>query len=568
MEPIILNPNNDASSCMQTSASTTTNAVSQLKKLFLKTNISIANTNNTNNTQQLQINSESITLKPRQTYTNNRNINEIQNVRPMSPTNLKISKSVQQAPMLNLDSYSSDEFESAFKIKENIQMSLKNLKPTLAGLDVLRSSASDDDDWSQPQAQQQDSQQAKPVDNNNNHTEAKKALNPTCFNSNNVRTHTKPLMTLVTGNTNAPPSTVKLQTTSTLTKPNYVRAPNRSTYYLPTTTSIAPTILTPIYNSATACLKRQTVSKISNKRGKEEALSNSSSSDEDDHQQQSQKANQNKLQQLLLNNTPMPNTSQLSTLKLPITTNSMNFNNNLRQQNYNITPVTSSAQTHAYLQQQQQLQPHTIPTIITTIASNPKQAVDNDGVQHAKVCQESENKQSLSLSSQSSPILSSSASSIASYSPIHSVTSPSATNETFDLLDDSSSTASGPIYVRQPGFEHHAHEVTLEQTKTPNTTNNNPNQSDETKITKIASESNKIKNLLTTASGGTTSNIALSSKSNNKAKKKLCTITNTTCTLPPTIPNHVNNTLTAENTQNTQLIPLAKHQKKGMKEQD
>ena len=31
-----------------------------------------------------------------------------------------------------------------------------------------------------------------------------------------------------------------------------------------------------------------------------------------------------------------------------------------------------------------------------------------------------------------------------------------------DLHDDNSSTASGPIYVRQPGFDHHAHELPLD----------------------------------------------------------------------------------------------------------
>ena len=39
-----------------------------------------------------------------------------------------------------------DEFDTPFKIKENIFMSIKNLKPVLLGLDPLRSSTSDDED--------------------------------------------------------------------------------------------------------------------------------------------------------------------------------------------------------------------------------------------------------------------------------------------------------------------------------------------------------------------------------------------------------------------------------------
>jgi hypothetical protein len=465
MEPIILNPNSDASTCMQQSANNPPNTVSQLKKLFLKTNISIGNTN-VNNMQQLQINSESITLKPRQTYTN-RNISELQNMRPMSPSSVKAQQTKQMQPMANFDSYSSDEFESAFKIKENIQLSLKNLKPTLAGLDVLRSSASDDDDWS---SQPPQSDQSNRPDNNN--PEAKKSQS-LVYNSNNnstncMKMNLKPSMSLVNANGTTPTSTLKLQVTNSLAKPNYVRAPNRSTYYLPASTTTTPAILTPIYNSAMASLKKQAQSKVSNKRGKEEALSNSSSSDEDDHYQQSQKTalvnHQNKLQQLLLNNNnsnngTLPNTSQLSTLKLPITTNSMNFNNNLRQQSYNITPVMSSVQAQASLQQQQQAQPTITATSSSSNSSKPI-ANESDGLsglmsntsKSCKTDHEYDNKQNSSLNSQSSPALSSSsASSIASFSPINSVTSPCTANETFDILDDSSSTASGPIYVRQPG---------------------------------------------------------------------------------------------------------------------
>lgn len=45
-----------------------------------------------------------------------------------------------------------------------------------------------------------------------------------------------------------------------------------------------------------------------------------------------------------------------------------------------------------------------------------------------------------------------------------------------DLHDDNSSTASGPIYVRQPGFEHHAHEVVLEQQIKIQSTTSSPQQ--------------------------------------------------------------------------------------------
>ena len=80
----------------------------------------------------------------------------------------------------------------------------------------------------------------------------------------------------------------------------------------------------------------------------------------------------------------------------------------------------------------------------------------------------------------------------------------------------------------------------------------------------------------TTTTTTTTNHIDhLNGKANSKAKKKLCTFTNTTCTLPPaTLPNHVaptttttttTSTMNVENNQNIQLKPLTKCPRKGTK---
>jgi uncharacterized cupredoxin-like copper-binding protein len=109
-----------------------------------------------------------------------------------------------------------------------------------------------------------------------------------------------------------------------------------------------------------------------------------------------------------------------------------------------------------------------------------------------------------------------------------------ATNDScsnIDLNDDSSSTASGPIYIRQPGFEHHAHEITLnsKQNEIQNLKNFIINDPKLKKQTNSNHQQQQVKTLnhisKLTSSSSTSSllpNTTSTTKSNNKAKKKLC----------------------------------------------
>ncbi len=123
-----------------------------------------------------------------------------------------------------------------------------------------------------------------------------------------------------------------------------------------------------------------------------------------------------------------------------------------------------------------------------------------------------------------------------------------------DLNDDSSSTASGPIYIRQPGFDYHAHEIVQQQasfsashmisTSKQNLIANlksfviNESKShrqngglgsklDAAKKSKKSSGgdsfSNNIKQINSTSTGSLSINESCSnSQANKKAKKKLC----------------------------------------------
>lgn len=135
-------------------------------------------------------------------------------------------------------------------------------------------------------------------------------------------------------------------------------------------------------------------------------------------------------------------------------------------------------------------------------------------------------------------------------SPTSCCSSSSANNDSaIDLHDDNSSTASGPIYIRQPGFEHHAHEV-IEASSHPqltftsipavavvnNNNNNNNNKSvnvkpvkvkkiNEKSISYLTSNYNSLNalNATSTTTAGSNNNIKAS-----KAKKKLCVMINDT----------------------------------------
>lgn len=171
-----------------------------------------------------------------------------------------------------------------------------------------------------------------------------------------------------------------------------------------------------------------------------------------------------------------------------------------------------------------------------------------------------------------------------------------------DLNDDNSSTASGPIYVRQPGFEHHAHEVVLTTTPTSSTSTSTTTQvvknhithqsnSDQlntlknfiinydgragrmsgngqysshaggSKLKKAASESmgqlNSIKSLSSTTTAG------LNSKSTNKAKKKLCLMNETNDDSSATTTTTINPNYLLSDLQNVQLKPISNKSKRG-----
>jgi len=113
-----------------------------------------------------------------------------------------------------------------------------------------------------------------------------------------------------------------------------------------------------------------------------------------------------------------------------------------------------------------------------------------------------------------------------------------------DLNDDNSSTASGPIYVRQPGFEFHAHEVTTSSTPIIPIIIGEQQQQQQQQHQKT------VKNLTTgktskknenKPANTTTTTTTTTTKLNNKAKKKLCMMLNSTDTLSPIIPIHSNN---------------------------
>ena len=274
--------------------------------------------------------------------------------------------------------------------------------------------------------------------------------------------NSKPITTISNSATTTISQTPSLtKTTNNINKHNYVRTPQyRSAYYMPNintnsanvnnssaTTAAANTLVTSVYN-------RQN-SKINGKRGKEEALSNSSSSDEEELHQQ-QQTSSHKLQQLLLNPTtattnitPVVHSQyngQLSTipLKHSMNSNNLNFNNNLRQPSYNITPIASSSSSSTTT---------TNLHITTVVSSNHSNAATNLTLDTSKIDSEFDNSSSSKSAANYSPSTLSTTSSIASYSPIHSVTSPSNNSENIDFQDDSSSTASGPIYIRQPGIK-------------------------------------------------------------------------------------------------------------------
>jgi len=210
------------------------------------------------------------------------------------------------------------------------------------------------------------------------------------------------------------------------------------------------------------------------KRLKDEALSNSSSSDEEEQQQQSRpRLGGNRLQQLVTSSPKVvASRPEVFNCKRP----SQGLVS-LPGAQPKITPVVSAAERQAACQS---------PSLLNQSMESSSSDLAN--------C------------SKSSPDL--------SFSCLASPTSSANNDSAIDLHDDNSSTASGPIYVRQPGFEQHAHEVQLDEQTLRSLDQALASTAPAKKPAKKVNEKN-ISFL--------TSGMALStSKPSNKAKKKLC----------------------------------------------
>lgn len=139
-----------------------------------------------------------------------------------------------------------------------------------------------------------------------------------------------------------------------------------------------------------------------------------------------------------------------------------------------------------------------------------------------------------------------------------SICSSSATNDgTIDLQDDNSSTASGPIYVRQPGFEHHAHEV-VAVTGQPTPKIRNFSNLNLTNNERIPAER------ITRVKKSDSANTLLGNKPSvmdKKVKKKLCMMTSDTSSETMNALNSGNSLI--PDRHNVHLKPLSNKAKRG-----
>lgn len=290
------------------------------------------------------------------------------------------------------------------------------------------------------------------------------------------------------------------------------------------------------------------------KRVKDEALSNSSSSDEES-ESHNQQLNQSEQQ-------PLAQRQKLCQTGLQ---NSQNDNNKLQQNNMTtykgssrlnvnhvvqqpkITPVVSQAERGRLANTNNNNQESAVangmicpsPNYLNQSMESSTSDLTNTSYSSSSLSKSTcSSSQKSSQSSLDSPDLSFSC--VAS--PTSCCSSSSANNDSaIDLHDDNSSTASGPIYIRQPGFEHHAHEV-IEASSHPQLTftsipavavinANNYNKSVNVKPVKVKkineksisyltsnySNLNALSATSTTTTAGSNNNIKVS-----KAKKKLC----------------------------------------------
>ena len=382
---------------------------------------------------------------------------------------------------------------------------------------------------------------------------------------------------------------------------------------------------TPVIVRSTTNLTQVQLKRLCSKRGKEEALSNSSSSDEEEQQRTSKTTSppNQKLHQLILNTpaqtttttSPMTQTTGMGPLKL--TFNKSNTNNLLTVNMINpssqpqITPVVSAASSHlassstaASSSSNSSISWSSLASSIavTTMVNNSSSSVnESTSFSIADPDQIVTSPSSFTSSSSSSPSFSSSSSSSSSSSPYlksqkssidqdydskyassysaaspTSICSSSATNDgTIDLQDDNSSTASGPIYVRQPGFEHHAHEVLANSnTTTPKIRNfSNLNlTTDQQQQQRIPAE--RITRVKKSDSASTLlgSKPSLDKTTSTKAKKKLCMMTSDSAMNDVNMlagqlnNNSVNNNNLIPERHNVHLKPLSNRAKRGQSE--
>lgn len=428
-------------------------------------------------------------------WTNQNNLMQISsNSTLVMPPVINLSDDSQSNDSINLTNFNySDELDSPFKIKENILSSIRNLKPALAGLSSSTSDEDDDESNDQTeQIQQQSSNdiivigsQILPNVNTTSNGIVKLTIptpqqtgtsvqrhsylrTNTCYAKLNTATNNTPKlpsafneMKLCFNNTNSP--TTQL---TTVTPP---------IIFNKTATSTSSLLLT----------KTQLNKVISSKRGKEEALSNSSSSDEETDLQQRVNSNGNQKLQLILNNT--------NSLKTFMNNNNNNNKSNLLQvtAHPHITPVVSAAAAAAAAAAANSVTQSTSSFTDSDLINSPSSMSSN----------KSDSDYGSLINSNLSFSVSSPTSCCSSSNSSSCTTNDS--SSAIDLNDDNSSTASGPIYVRQPGFEFHAHEVQVPDTN-------------EQKTVKPLGRANKK-----------TVNEKTNTKIVTKAKKKLCMMINT-----------------------------------------
>jgi hypothetical protein len=451
--PLILPFANNLSTSMQTTTTTLNSEPIKCPKLLLNSNASVNVANNNNN-------------------------NSIDNSLILIESTLPSNTDLSMINQLSQPLVQQDELDSPLKIKENIQLSLRSLKPAFMGLmDPLRSSTSDEDDDT---TSQMDSTCSSSSSSNNNSNEIIIIQNNTKINLPQTQQRNIYLSSLNMKTTKLPNFNTK---TTIITKPK-----------MTTNNLVTPTIRN-INNTN----NNNNISLNNNKRAKEEALSNSSSSDEE--------------------NDPTSNQMNKTNILTPILPQSIKSTATTKPQ---ITPVVPSSNSSILAALNDSSSSFSAEIIASPLSfKSQKSSIDSDY---------------LSMDSSSSKC--SSCPSSASIISVASPTSSFTTNESnIDLLqdvDENSSGSSEPSYSRQPGFELHAHSILtndVNSTSTPkkikSISNLNLSKTNDSSNSKKTQKMNDIKSLLSNKS---IKNITSNNNNNNtnggKSKKKFCSMKN------------------------------------------